>query len=421
MIAYRKHGNGRGRAWVSGLFLTCVFSRLFGGRMRKGQSVPNLPQPTPAKAGSPKLIVITLVVLALLGGAVFWLTRDDETKAALKDTMLGAVENAVKDTPLAAVTNYLTPPPPPPPPSVTSPATQPGTLAGQVIQGTVPSGVDSSAPEGEVTEQAPPVQPKVEEDSAVRLLFIEDMAHWLVSRYQPGKGILWGVSGINMRYGTQLHGLNYQGADTTAGRAWLLRYVFNPAMLSALYNLYADRFVEELGNAAAEPRRGQPFTPEQTDAMFQAYAGRFAAFGGALQGIASITDFPARMAGVAKLSQQAVGIHMQIAEAVFALDEAREANSQSRMETAQLRINGLNAQYQKIMGERNMAQQALLTAIRRGGPAARELDDDTLMFVASWMERRLAHDPGAAQSATTAAGLLDNLAGRLRKAASIAR
>lgn len=391
--------------------------------MREGQSVPNLPQPTPAKAGSPKLIVITLVVLALLGGGVFWFTRDDDTKTALKGKVLSAVEDAVKDTPLATVSKYLTPPPPPPPPSVTSPATQPGTLAGQVIQGTVPSGVDSSAPQGEADPEqpAPPVQPKVEEDSAVRLLFIEDMAQWLVSRYQPGKGILWGVSGINMRYGTQMHGISFQGADSTAGRAWLLRYAFNPAMLSALYNLYADRFVEELGTAAAAPRRGQPLTPEQTDAMFQAYASRFTAFGGAFQGIASITDFSARMAGVAKLSQQAVGIHMQISEAVFALDEAREANSPSRMETAQLRINGLNAQYQKIVAERNMAQQALLNAIRRGGPTARGLDDDTLMFVASWMERRLAHDPGAAQSATTAAGLLDNLAGRLNKAASIAR
>lgn len=391
--------------------------------MRKGQSVPNLPEPTPAKAGSVKLIVLAVLAVVLLGGAVFWLTRDDDTKTALKDTMVGAVENAVKDTPLAAVAKYLTPPPPPPPPSVVSPATKPGTLAGQVIVGTVPSGVDGSVPEGDAAalEVTPPVLPKVEEDSAVRLLFIEDMAHWLVSRYQPGKGILWGVSGINMRYGSQMHGLNYQGEDSMAGRAWLLRYAFNPAMLSALYNLYADRFVEDLGLAAAEPRRGQPFTPEQTDAMFQAYAARFVAFGGALQGVASITDFSSRMAGIARLGQQVVGIHSQIAEAVFALDEARESNNATRMETAQLRINGLNSQYQRIVGERNTAQHALLNAMRQGGPAARGLDDDTLMFVASWMERRLASDPRAAQSAVTAAGLLDDLAARLRKAASIAR
>ena len=388
------------------------------------QSVPNLPHPTPAKGGSLKLIILAVLAVAVLGAAAFWLTRDDDSKAALKETLFGAVDNAVKDTPLSSVTKYLTPPPPPPPPSVTAPATQPGTLAGQVIQGTVPSGVDASgtpANPDDPTAGTPPVQPKVQEDSAVRLPFIEDAAQWLVSRYQPGKGILWGISGINMRYGTRMHGLNYQGADVTAGRAWLLRYAFNPTMLSALYALYADRFVEDLAAAAAEPRQGQPFTAEQTDAMFQAYATRFASYGGALQGIASITDFSARMAGIAKLAQQAVGLHAQIAEAVFALDEAREAGSATRMETAQLRINGLNAQYQKMVGERNAAQQALLNAIRQNGPAARGMDDDTLLFVCSWMERRFATDKGAAQTATTAAGLLDNLAARLRKAASIAR
>ena len=395
--------------------------------MAQTPTIPHLPSPNTAKAGSVKLMFITLLALALLGGAAFWLTRDSGTKAELKDKVVGTVDETLKDTPLAGVSKYLQAPPPPPPPSVTSPATKPGTLAGQVIQGTVPSGVDASGTAvggsgdpGSTGSTAAPALARVEEDSAVRLLFVEDLAQWLVARYTPAKGPTWGISGLNLRYGGQMPGLNTQGSDKVAGRAWLLRYAFNPAMLSALYNLYADRFVEELAQAASEPQRGQALTPEQTDAMFTAYAGRFAAMGGALQGIAAITDFPARMAGVAKLSQQSVGIHSQIAEAVFALDQAREAGNATKVETAQLRINGLNAQYQKVNNDRNMAQLALINAIRQGGPAARGLDDDTIMYMASWVERRGAQ-ADTAQTVLTAANLLDNMAGRLRKAASVAR
>ena len=420
--------------------------------MVKEYDIPPLPAPAPGRGGSGKLIVVTSLVLLLLGAGVFWLTRDDAHKAELKSRMLQSVDNAFKGTPLASVTKYLTPPPPPPPPSVTSPATRPGTLSGQVIQGavpgaapgtaasgaadqtTVPTGVDGSGDTSsaagiestavqEVPPSAalPPMEPKVEEDSTVRLIFVEDVAHWLVARYVPGKGPTWGISSLNLRYGGQMHGLNPQGGDQTTSRAWLLRYAFNPSMLTALYNLYADRFVEELGKAAAEPRRGEPLTPQQTDAMFLAYTTRLEALSGALQGIAAVTDFSARMNGIAKLTQQSLGVHTQVSEAVFALDEARESGNKTKLEAAQLRINGLNAQYQRIIADKTMAQQNLLSAIRQGGPAARGLDDDTLMFLAAWVERRMAQDPQASQAVVTAAGLLDNMAGRLRKAASIAR
>lgn len=391
--------------------------------MPESYDIQNLPKPRPTKGGSVKPLVLALLAVAVLGGVVFWLTRDADEKEALKSNL----QEVLDGTPLASVSKLVTPPPPPPPPRVTSPATQPGTLAGQVVQGTVASPVDASGagaaapPEG---TPEPVVAPKVEEDSMVRPLFVEDLAQWLVARYQPGKDggtVNLNLSALNMRYGAQLRGITYTGEDALAGRASLLRYAFNAPMLTALYNLYVDRFVDAMGQAAAEPWQGKALTPEQTDDMFKAYAVRFAALGSVLQGIGSMTDFPAKMAGVAKLAQQATNVHSQMAEAVFALDEAREAGNKSGIEVAQLRVNGLNAQYQRLMSERNTAQHTLVNAIRQGGANARGVDDDTILFVATWVERRIVKDAQTAQTVITASRLLDDLGARLRKAGSIAR
>lgn len=380
--------------------------------MPKLQDIQELPKPRPSGGGGMKITLLAMLAVALLSGAAFWLTRDDAQKQELKSRML----DALNDSPVGVVSKYFTPPPPPPPPRVTTPATQPGTLAGQVVQGEVP---DVSA--GEDGETPPAVAPKVEEDSVVSLGFVDGLAQWMVSRYQPGKGVGWSLSGLNVQYGVKMHGLKYSGTDPYAGRASLLRYIFNAPMLAALYNLYADRFVAALGTAAQEPRQGKALTPEQTDALYKACAGQFSALAGVLQGVGSLTDFTARMENIARLSQQATGIHSQTAEAVFALDEAREANSKGRMEAAQLRVTGLNAQYQRVMGERKAAQQQLVQAIRRAAPAAGGVDEDTTLYVAAWLERRRAENPHSVQTALTASRLLDDLASRLRKAGSIAR
>lgn len=377
--------------------------------------VQELPRPRPSKGNSAKVIVLAMLAVAMLAGASYWLTRDEAEKEALK----ARVAEAVKDTPLATVTKFFIPPPPPSP-KVTQPATQPGTLAGPVVQGTVPKTLDIPGDVSETPVAPPPIAPKVEEDNVVRMLFVEDLAQWLVVRYVPGRdggSVTWSLSALNLRYG----GFTYRGEDVLAGRASLLRYVFNTPMLTALYALYVDRFVEALEQAAREPAQGRPLTSEQTDEMFKAYAGRFAALGGVMQGVTALSDFAGRMSTMTKISQQITGVQSQMTEAVFALDEAREAGAATRMEAAQLRINGLNAQYQRLVADRHAVQQQMMNAIRQAAPAARGVDEDTIMFVAAWVERRLNHDPQSAQAVMTAARLLDDLSLRLRKAGSIAR
>lgn len=383
----------------------------------KNTSIDQLPAPKRSGGGQAGLVFITLVALLLVGGATYWLTRDDATKAELKSR----AEALVQDTPLAKVRELFTPPPPPPV-GQSTPATEPGTLAGPVVVGTVPAGVDGTV-DPTNPEAEPLVKPKVEEDSVVRLLFVEDVAQWMVSRYQPSKDggrTGAGVQSANLRYGTTLRGITYRGEDLLAGREALFRYAFTPSMLPALYALYVDRFVESLAQAAAEPRQGQPLTAQQTDDMYRAYAERFTTLARVLDNIARVPDLRARMDKLNKSIQKAIDIHAQVAEAVFVLDEAREVGKDGPIEAAQLRVNGLNAQYRRAIDERTLAQQALVSAIR-GTDSARILDEDTVMFVALWIERRLAKQPEAQDSARVAAQLLHDLAKRLQQAASVAR
>ncbi|MEG2173221.1 MAG: hypothetical protein RRY29_08150 [Desulfovibrionaceae bacterium] len=381
----------------------------------KNTGLDHLPAPKRSQGGQGKLLAITLVAVVLVGGAIYWLTRDEATKLALKSR----VETLVQDTPLEAVRQFFLPPPPPPV-GLSQPKTDPGTLAGQVVVGTVPSGVDDTV---DPASSAPPVAPKVEEDSVVRALFVEDMAQWMVARYQPSKDggkASAGVQAANMRYGTTLRGITYRGEDLLNGRESLFRYAFTPSMLQALYALYVDRFVEELARAAAAPRQGSPLTGLQTDEMYRAYAARFTALAQVLEHVGAVPDLRNYMDKVNKSTQKAIDIHAQVSEAVFVLDEAREAGKDGPIEAAQLRVNGLNAQYRRAIDERTVAQQALLTAIR-GTAAGRTMDEETVVFVANWIERRLVKQPEAQQSAKVAAQILYDLAKRLQQAASVAR
>lgn len=378
--------------------------------------IDQLPPPTEHRGGHGGLIFVTLAAVLLVGGATYWLTRDDATKEALKSR----AEELVQGTPLDKVRQLFLPPPSPPV-GLSAPPTEPGTLSGQTVQGTVPAGIDPTvdpAAAGQV-----PALPKVEEDSVVRSLFVEDMAQWMVSRYQPGKDggrVNIGVQSANMRYGTSLRGISFRGEDLLAGREALFRYAFSPAMLQALYALYVDRFVEDLALAAAEPKQGQPLTAQETDEMYRAYAGRFTSLARVLDNIAAVPDFRQRMENLNKSAQKAIDIHTQVGEAVFVLDEAREASKDGPIEAAQLRVNGLNAQYRRAIDERTQAQQSLVNAVR-GTDSPRILDDDTVLFVAHWMERRLEKQPEALQSARAAAQILHDLAKRLHQAASVAR
>lgn len=395
---------------------------------KKTPEVPdimNLPKPRPGKGAGRKAGLLALVAVLAVGGAAFWLTRDPSTRDQWREQAAGVIDNATSGTPLAGVGDLLRDAPPPPPSAVTNPSTAPGTLAGQNVQGTVPAPVDTSLPPGQSglagsggapgmagQEAVQPVAPKVTADSKVRPDFVEDLAAYLVSRYKPGPrggSLAVSVQSVNQRYGVKLAG------QVEGGRAGLLRYAFHPTMLQSLYALYVDRFMAALDREAA----AKSLSPEQNREMHMALAGRFVMLAGALEGVASVPDLGKRIKGLEQISQNVVDINSQMTAAVFDLDQLRENKaSQPEIATTQLRVDGLSARYRRALEERAAAQRALVATIRKGGGQA--LDDDSLLFVAYWVDRRLREGPQAPASVQSAAAVLRDLARRCAQAGAVA-
>ena len=382
---------------------------------KKPLNVPdimNMPKPAPARAGARKAVVLALLAVILVSGAAIWLTRDKSTRDQWREKAADVIDNATSGTLLAGVGDVLRDGPPPPPVSVVSPPTSPGTLAGQTVQGSVAAPVDGSAA-GQFGQQGGVQMPqKVTEDSHVRLEFVEDLAAFIVARFKPGpqSGTLnVSVQALNQRYGVKLAGTS----DGKGGRDALLRYAFQPTMLRGLYSLYADRFLDAVNRDAA----AKGFTPEQVRQLHMTMAGRFVLLAGALEGVASVPNLAARMREEDKAAQVAVDINAQMAEAVFAVDQLRENNaSGSQISTAQMRVDGLSARYRRALEERAAQQRTLVAAIRQGGGQA--LDDDSLLFVAQWVDRRLHADPQALASVQASAGVLRDLARRSAQTAT---
>ena len=118
------------KAPVQSRFATPASASPSGGRL------DDLPAPRTSRGGH-KLGCLALLALLLVAGAAVWLTRDDATRDAWRKDAVTWLDAKLEGTALAPLMNLLRETPPPPPPSVATPATEPGTLAGPTVQGTV--------------------------------------------------------------------------------------------------------------------------------------------------------------------------------------------------------------------------------------------------------------------------------------------
>ena len=405
--------------------------------MNSDMQLTTLPTPRPGQAGRRKLAIMAALALILLAGLTFWLTRDDEDKQDILTKTEDALHSAGLD-PLVNATKALLAPPPPPPPVHSVGMAAPGISAnGTLIQGSVPAPADlapaaSAQNAGSVaahpntnasTAPPPGVMPQQREDSVIRPDFVHDLANWLVTRYKPapqgGKGhINANIQAANMRYGANMRGMERQSKDPAGARAYILRYAFNATMLEALFGIYADRLVDAVARAALAPDQGKALNEAQLDDLYKSYAAFFADLAGATGGVAALSDLQARMQAINKASQQTVALHKQITENVFALDDAREKKDNAGIPAIEARIENLNKRYRTSLQGQNDARAALISAIRKGGPAQR-VDDDSVLFLAQWIERRMDKQADALDAARKASALLYDLSRRFEKAGSI--
>lgn len=366
--------------------------------------------PKPERAGRGKAVFWALVALLLVGAIVWWIQQPEASRKEMRADAAEKINGLLAETPLAGIGHALLDTPPPSPATVLRPPTDPGTLAGPVVSGSIGAGLDLNAPASSAatpaadgTEQvaSPEAQP-VQEDKEVSPFYLQALAEWLAERYHPATG----------RLGVTAQTLNHYGGATLAsrargGRPGLLRYAFQPSMLEGLYKLYIDRFMGDLNEAAQ--KRG--FTSDQNRQFHMALAGKTTLWAAGLEGILNLPNLKGSLDSLDNLAQKAVDANIQLTTAVFELDDLREAKaSKQQLETAQLRVDGLAARYRRANEEHAAAQRNLVAQIRQ--KSGQSLDAETLLFMAAWAERRISQDSHGEAALRNCVSLLRDLGRR---------
>ncbi|MDO5536532.1 MAG: hypothetical protein Q4F72_03270 [Desulfovibrionaceae bacterium] len=407
--------------------------KLENAQARHGMERTEPAPPTPADA--PPLLfekprrqsgcllwVLVLVLLAGIGGTVSWQFMDAQERQNISDR----VNSLLGGTPLEFIRGWLMPrletrPPLPPinesgdhgviPQTGGEPRHTGTTVIQPVTQNQPEPGDSPAAEEGQAEEQVPEPLP---EDERVRPAFVNDLASWVVGRYQPGSQggtLAVSVQSLNQRYGTGMTGLlSPRGLDA---RSSILRYAFTPSMIRGLYQVYADSFLRSLAEQAQSERKN--LTRDELAGLYRTMGSRCVLLAGGLESVASLPDLSGRLHAIDQAEQYEIEANRRLLDARFDLEQAREGNpgsiglsqAEAQMEAA---ARGLQAASEVVRSER----RHLAEDIRRKGSSA--LNDETLLYLARWVGRRLEENAGALESTRAAAEVLRDLAQRCAKA-----
>ena len=373
--------------------------------------ISELPKPRPGRSGF-RLGLLAVLALLVVSAAAYWLTRDDETREALRKQAVTAIDKATEGTPFAGVSTILTPPPPPPPPAVLNPPTAPGTLSGPVVQGATGTPVDTSMMPGAPQDGGPQVvAPKVVEDTRVRFGFVDDLAAYLVESYTPGArggSLTISPQSLNSRYGVNLTGLD---GGAQGGREGVLHYAFHPTMLHGLYNLYVERFLEAVTLESQRPHKGRTLTQAQARQMYMVFAGRLVTTAAALDAVLKVPDLRAQLDLLQAKADAVRDIGGQMTGAVYELDNQRQQGAtEAELAAAQLAVDSLGTRYRKAVDEQAAVRRDLVNSVRTHG--AQGMDEDTVLFMARWVDRRLRQNPDAHAAVHAGIGILRDLGRR---------
>ena len=259
-------------------------------------------------------------------------------------------------------------------------------------------GGDSAS--GSLSENA--AQPvKEAHDPVVTPHFVSELAVWLVNSYKPaanGDGL--GKSAVTLRSANARFSLSpalrSAEGDALKGRRAILRYVYSPGMLEALYRMYGPALLAELEDAARSGRRS--FDQGQTAAMFRLYSGKLASVASALEA-ASKLDIPAMVKPIRQAAAQEEAASEAFANAYAAHSEAREAGNREAMDRHSARMVQSIREASQADARKERVRQNVVHALKQNMTGT-PLSDADLIFLAEWLERRKASKEAVSASAS---------------------
>ena len=259
-------------------------------------------------------------------------------------------------------------------------------------------GGDSAS--GSLSENA--AQPvKEAHDPVVTPHFVSELAAWLANSYKPaanGDGL--GKSAVTLRSANARFSLSpalrSAERDALKGRSAILRYVYSPGMLEALYRMYGPALLAELEDAARSGRRS--FDQAQTAAMFRLYSGKLASVASALEA-ASRLDIPAMVKPIRQAATQEEAASEAFAKAYAAHSESREAGNREAMDRQSARMVQSIREASQADARKERVRQNVVHALKQNMTGT-PLSDADLIFLAEWLQRRKASMEAVSASAS---------------------
>lgn len=376
--------------------------------------------------------LLILLLLAGAGGTVSWYFLDSNDRMLIKNGLSSLIEG----TPLDFLRNHIMPrletKPPLPPINesgdhgvITLPARPAAPAAQDAIQPKSAEDertAEDNAAEGNVLyqkiekddETAANTLPK--EDTRVHPLFIRDLASYIVSRYKPLSGNRGGtlsisVQSLNQRYAKTPVGL--EAKDGAKGREALLRYCFTPSMIQGLYAIYSDSFLQAVADAASSKK----LSSQEQSALFQTIGSRCLILASGLEAVASMPDLGRRLTELDQAEQACVLSNRQLLDARFDLDRALDTGA-GQQETAKARetVSAAQRALQEATRKNARTQEQFIASLR--SQSGTTLNEDSLLYLARWVGRRLKENNEALQGAMASSHMLKALA---RRCAVVAR
>lgn len=199
--------------------------------------------------------------------------------------------------------------------------------------------------------------------------------------------------------------------ETGGGRSALMSYVFQPTMLRGLYHLYLRTFLENLAEKASlrcSKRELEQFYTELILKLNELALG--------LKAILQQPDFELQLASYEKLAEACESINAKVVVAGFDLDElALAESSQGEQEMLGQHLSDLKQEYAKASKHRDLALRKMMESLH--AVVGENLDDETLLFLALWVKRRIDGGSNGREGVKTSVEILEDLSERLRELA----
>ena len=150
----------------------------------------------------------------------------------------------------------------------------------------------------------------------------------------------------------------------------------------------------------------------QTKNLYRALGSRCTLLAGGLESVAAIEDLPGRMNDLARKEEAITLANRASLDARFDLEQARDQGGNVR--AAQASVNAAARNLQSAMAAHAAAERRLAEDIRRKGAGA--LSQESILYLAGWVNRRLAENPSALAGVQASAEVLRDLAASCARA-----